>query len=189
MPYLRNKKEIARLKQCEDDYNGGFSWKVWKEIKCHQEHQNRSKRKRYYRIENRIDYLERMANRDELLANLSEMIGEKVDSLCPQIMNANKMQLVIRESRTYGTTNRIDYLAELITHYNGVLWEEYEDYRDMIVVATTSLQNLATAEEKQALTNLFSEQATKRSINLKFIHGIEPTLPNAEMNLHIIVVK
>ena len=189
LPYLRNKKEIARLKRCEDDYNGGFSWNVWKETKCHQEHQNRSKRKRYYRIENRIDYLERMANRDELLANLSEIIGEEVDSLRPQIMNANKMQLVIRESRTYGKMSRIDYLAELITHYNGVLWEEYEDYRDMIVVVTTSPQNPTTNCEKQLLTNLFREQATKRNINLKFIHGTEPALPNAEMNLRIIVVK
>jgi hypothetical protein len=189
LPYLRNKKEIARLKRCDFYYNGGFSWKVWKEIKCHQEHQNRSKRKRYYRIENRIDYLERMANRDELLTNLFEMIGEEAETLRPQIMTANKMQLVIRESRTYGKMSRIDYLVELITHYNGVLWEEYEDYRDMIVVVTTSLQNLATAEEKQSLTNLFSEQATKRCINLKFIHGIEPSLPKAEMNLRFIIVK
>lgn len=189
LPYLRDKKQITQLKRRDADYQVAFTFENWAKIWHGMKHQNRSKRMRFHRIENRIEQLERLAHRDELLAHLSEMIGAEVDYLRPQIMNAAKMQVIIRESRSCGEAARLDYLAELITRYNGLHCEECENYSDMTVVVTTSPQNPTAEHEKQALAQLFSAQAVTQGMSLKFIYGTESSLPDSEMNLRIILTS
>lgn len=191
LPYLRDKKEIAKLKHLANASADhiAFSLETWEKIDHSQKHQNRSKRKRFYRIENRIDNLERMANRDYLLSKLSEMTCGKAETLRPSIMSAKKMKVDIRESRTYGEIARVDYLAELITLYNGQFWEDCEGFDNMIVVATTSPQDIVTDYENQILSQLFRDLAIRLNMSVELIYGTEPSLPNAEMNLRTIVVK
>lgn len=191
LPYLRDKEEVKRLKRLDDtlDWNFSFEMETLDNIFHHVKHQNHSKRKRYYRIEKRIDYLERLDNREKLLSQLYEIIGDKIDIIYRQVMDAKKMLVDIRESRTYGEKNRTDYLAELITNYGDYLWEDCVGCDEVAVIVTTSPQNPATDEEKQKLNRLFSEQAFKLRMSHKLFYGTVPSLPDTEMNLHIIITQ
>lgn len=73
--YLRDKKLKRQLKKDGMPDGTAFTMEVWNEIHQRQKHQNRSKRRRYHRIRQRIDQLKRLDKRQHLINRLQEVIA------------------------------------------------------------------------------------------------------------------
>ena len=171
LPYIRDKREKRELKGEKDmPFGIAFTDEIWKQIHFGKEHQNRSKRKRFYRIAKRVAKLKRLDKRQHLIDTITcktEIAEQEIES---RIINAGSILESWRESHVYGKSSRMDYLLDLLTNYCPTFDDLCDDCNDMIVIAYTSEEYPLTEEEEKLLLDFIAAVAAPR-MNVTFEKG------------------
>lgn len=186
LPYIRDKKTKRQLKKGTRPNRTAFSMDVWDTIAHHRKHQNRSKRKRYHRLLQRIEQLENIDKRQHLIDNLDQRLG-RASVPAKEIISADSINEKWFESHCYGKSTRIDYLIDLLSNYCNDFDEICRSADHNILVCYTADTTPLTEEEKQRLHTFLSKHFPPHSNwQLHFAH--DPTLPN-ETALQFIGIK
>lgn len=164
LPYIKDKREKRSVKNKRKPFGIAFSWEVWEQIRYGKKHQNRSKRKRYHRLKNRIAYLKRLDKRQHLIVTLRKTTDLADPQLERRIMSAGSIYETWRESHTYGKSSRIEYIEDLITNYDRMLNKPIADCEELVVVAYSSDNARLTDDELVRLRVLLSGVAPKVTI-------------------------
>lgn len=174
LPYLRDKRKVRELKSRKGrEFGNAFTMEVWNLIKYRKKHQNKAKRKRFYRLKKRIAQLKRLDKRLHLLNKIAEMTGFRDAQLENRIINAGSIYEDWRESHVYGIGSRIEYLTDLLTNYYPTLDDLGEGFIEMLIIAYTSEKSPLTDEEEKRLREIATAVASKQQINVTLIKGID----------------
>lgn len=172
LPYLRDKHEKRRLILGQYMLFGiAFTRETWNQINFRQKHQNRSKRKRFYRMKKRIAQLKRLDKRQHLIDTLYEKCGFDDARLEEKIMNAGSIAETWRESHVADSSQRAKYLEDLLTNYSPTYNEFDFDADGLLIVAYTSEKTPLTADEESDLKSFLHSPDTNMPIT--FIKGID----------------
>lgn len=157
VPYLRNKKKISELKDFLSPMPFGiaFSLEDWDLIECRQEHQNRPKRKRQYRLEKRIEWLKKLDKRHHLIDTIRAATDLPHEALAERILNAKAIHETWYESHTYGKEDRVEYITNLIGIYASDFSTDFCGNEINILVHTTQDYPLSD-KELQSLKDFFT---------------------------------
>ena len=188
LPYIRDKEEKRKLKSNDNmPFGIAFTLEVWNQIHCGEKHQNRSKRKRFYRIKKQISELKRLDKHQHLIDTLHDKSGLYDQQLECRIMNARSIHVFWRESHISDLSSRVDYLTDLLTKYFPTLSDLCEGYEEMLIVAYTSETTPLTNEEEQCLKNVIASSEKIQPTKVTFINGIDNDVKD-EIALQIIVI-
>lgn len=172
MPYIRDKHEKRKLKSKEEmPYGIAFSMEIWDRIHHGEKHQNRAKRKRYYRLKKRIAELKRLDKRQHLIDTIHEKCGFHDPQLEKRIMTAGSVHETWRDSHVRDISLRIDYLVELMTEYYPTLDNLPEGSEELIIVAYTSEDAPLTDDEERILKNVILSLNQENHVRITFIRG------------------
>ena len=177
IPYLRNKGTIRRLKHPKDQrypFGLALSMEDWKEIDKHRQSPNRSKRKRFYRLKNRIAYLKKLDNRTDALNRIQIATGVENKDFYRKVMGAGSIHEVWLESHTFGKSNRVEYVKELIEKYMQGFQSEFDDCEDLALAFFSSKENRLTDEELNLLVGFFKKYFNRKEMEV--FNGINPEL-------------
>lgn len=155
IPYLRNNNIIKRLKKEVTKYGVAFTMEEWDAIHYRQRHQNRSKRKRFHRIEQRIAQLEKLDKRQHLIDRLNEAIGRGRTPEA-EILNAKSITEEWFESHSYGKQPRLDYIINLLENCCPEFDNICRAGNRTITVCYTAESTPLSAEEETSLRNFLS---------------------------------
>ena len=150
---------------------GAFSMEAWNQIHHGEMHQNRAKRKRYYRLKKRIAELKRLDKRQHLIDTIHEKCGFNDPQLESRIMNAGSINETWRDSHVADLTNRTNYLDDLLTNYFPTFRDICEGGEELLVVTYTSETSPLTDEEERNLTNMV--HSFDAQIPITFIKGVD----------------
>lgn len=175
LPYIRDKHVIRNLKSERVRSTGvAFSMEVWDGIDYRLKHQNRAKRKRFYRMEKRIAHLKRLYRRQHLIGTITIQTGMTDSGLASRIMNAKTIFETWRDSHIKGKADdRVEYLSDLITNYPPTFREICEGCDEIVVIAYTSTEKPLTETEEQALKKIICLATTNRRTKWLFAKGID----------------
>lgn len=190
-PYIRDKRILLVMKQlAKQAAPRGLAMALedWVSIRCRKVHQNRAKRKRYYRLKKRIEQLSKLSRRQDLIDRLVATTGECDSAISNRIMKAKAISETYRESHTYGKIDRADYLVDLLSNYAEVIGDFCESGDEMIVVIYATESNPVTDEEKYTLHKFLREEAEKCNIRLRIFSGVEDSIGD-ELALMFIVIS
>lgn len=155
LPYIRDKREKRKLKSKEEmPFGIAFSMEIWNRVHHGEKHQNRAKRKRYYRLKRRIAQLKRLDKRQHLIDTIREKCGFHDQQLECRIMSAGSVHEAWRDSHVRDIPTRADYLVDLMTKYNPTLENLPEGSEELIIVAYTSKVTPLTNDEERILKNV-----------------------------------
>lgn len=186
IPYLRDKIIKQELKKGELPYGIAFTMEVWNEIHQRQRHQNRSKRRRFHRIKQRIEQLKKLNKRQHLINRLQEVLGP--DVIPASIMlKAEAINEKWFDSHCYGKLPRLDYLIDLLENYCPYLDEICQSYDHNIVVCYTVDTTPLTEDETIRLSSFLSKHFSPGS-NWQLFLASDNTIPN-EMALQFINIE
>ena len=163
LPYIRNKKTKYRLKKDIDFFSKriAFSMEEWNKIHYREKHQNRSKRKRFYRLEKRIEWLHKLDKRQNLINTVREASGLTLDDFADKVINACSIHETWFESRTYGKFDRIKYIEELIEKYMPGFNYEFKDCEEVYLFVYST--NPMVSEIELSELNLFCKSYFQRN--------------------------
>lgn len=186
LPYLRDKKKIHKLKKNVMDYGVAFTMEEWDAIHYRQRHQNRSKRKRFRRIELRIEQLEKLDKRQHLINRLNEAIGPGRTPEA-EILNAKSITEEWFESHSYGKQSRLVYIIDLLENY----CPDFDDIcrtgdRTIVVCYTAESTTISSKEESSLRQFLAAHFPPQYNWQLHF--AIDPTIPS-ELALQFIGIE
>lgn len=188
LPYLRDKDEKRDLKSANKmPYGVCFTLEVWDEIHYRQAHQNRSKRKRFYRLKKRIDQLKRLDLRQHLIDDLRHACAFDNPQLEKRIMSAGSILESWRDSHVADPSTRAGYLAELMTKYTQTLGELCQGADEVLFAAYTSVDAPMTEAEEQSIRSVIASSSDIDSSKITFIKGIDPEAKN-DIALQIIAI-
>ena len=174
LPYIRDKRVKRELKVEKDmPFGIAFTDEIWKQIHFGKEHQNRAKRKRFYRIEKRVAKLKRLDKRQHLIDTITCKTGIAGQEIESRIINAGSILESWRESHVYGKSSRIDYLIDLLINYSPTLNDLCDECNDMVVIAYTSEELPLTMDEKKRLYDVIASIVSVKRINLTFAKGTD----------------
>ncbi len=176
-PYIRDVKTLNRLKTDSLLFGIAFPREVWKEIHFHQKHQNRQKRKRFYRMKKRIRELERLDKRAHAIAKIEAKTGKSLGSLADKIIHAGSICEEWRDCHTYPNDNRVDYAIDLMSNYFPTASDILSVGEEIIIVFYTSPENPLKAEESARLQEYFNTQADTSALH--FFDGTDPDTASA----------
>lgn len=172
-----------------------FADETWDRIHYRQKqgHQNRSKRKRFYRISKRIEDLQRIDRRIGLIGEISAAIGGAVDEvLYAQIMSAGAIDECIVKSRAYGTMSRSEYILELMTEY-GLLVDYDLAHADSIILIYTSSSATPIDYDSDArpIASQLKEYVRGYGLEAESVSSLVGTddTESGEMALRILIVR
>lgn len=187
LPYIRDKREKRKLK-CKEEMPFGiaFTDKVWKQIHRGKTHQNRAKRKRYYRLKKRIAELKRLDKRQHLIDTIRENCGSHDTQLESRIMTAGSINETWRDSHVADLANRTNYLEDLLTNYFPTFRDICEGGEELLVVAYTSETAPLTDEEERQLRNVVHSFEPK--VPITFIKGVDNEA-KADIALQFIIIS
>lgn len=172
MPYIRDKREKRKLKSKDRmPYGIAFSMEIWDRIHHGEKHQNRAKRKRYYRLKKRIAELKRLDKRQHLIDTIHEKCGFHDPQLEKRIMTAGSVHETWRDSHVRDISLRIDYLVELMTEYYPTLDNLPKGSEELIIVAYTSEDAPLTDDEERILKNVILSLNQENHVRITFIRG------------------
>lgn len=172
LPYIRDKREKRKLRSKEEmPFGIAFSMEAWNQIHHGEMHQNRAKRKRYYRLKKRIAELKRLDKRQHLIDTIHEKCGFNDPQLESRIMNAGSINETWRDSHVADLTNRTNYLDDLLTNYFPTFRDICEGGEELLVVTYTSETSPLTDEEERNLTNMI--HSFDAQIPITFIKGVD----------------
>lgn len=167
LPYIRDKREKRKLKGKEKmPYGIAFSMEVWKRIGFGKNHQNRAKRKRYYRLKKRIAELKRLDKRQHLINTLHEKCGFDDVQLEDRIINAGSINETWRDSHVVDLSERTGYLKDLLTNYFPTFNDICEGGEELLIAAYTSDNTPLTDNEEQDLRSLIDSFSQNLPITL-----------------------
>ena len=186
IPYLRDKTIKQELKNGEIPFGVAFTMEVWNEIHQHQRHQNRSKRRRYHRIKQRIEHLKKLDKRQHLINRLQEVLGPDAPR-ASEVLKAKAINEKWFDSHCYGKLPRLDYLIDLLENYCPY-FDDICLYSNLnIVVCYTADTTPVTCDEKIRLRSFLSNHFAPGS-NWQLLFAPDNTTPN-EMALQFIGIK
>lgn len=172
LPYIRDKRKKRKLKSKEEmPYGIAFSMEIWNRIHHGEKHQNRSKRKRYYRLKKRIALLKRLDKRQHQINTVHEKCGFYDPQLECRIITAGSIYETWRDSHVADLANRTDYLEDLLTNYFPTFCDICGGGDELLIVAYTSDATPLTDEEERHLESLFHSFDHKFPIT--FIKGVD----------------
>lgn len=172
LPYIRDKREKRKLKDKESlPYGIAFSMEVWKRIDFGKKHQNRAKRKRYYRLKKRIAELKRLDKRQHLINTLHEKCGFDDVQLDDRIINAGSIQETWRDSHVADLSQRTSYLSALLTDYFPTFKDICEGGEELLIAAYTSEGAPLTGKEEQELKSLIDSFG--QNLPITFVKGTD----------------
>lgn len=189
LPYIRDNRVIRELKGTGAiPYGIAFTREVWDRIHFGEKHQNRSKRKRFYRLKRRIAELKRLDKRQHLIDDLIDTTGVPKEDIETLIMKAGSVSEEWRESHVCGKKSRIDYIIDLISNYFPTLNDLCRECHDVIIVAYTDEDNPMTEEEDNQLYNASYPVILKNGIKANLICGHDDDV-RGEIALRIIGIS
>lgn len=174
LPYLRDKREKRELKSKKGmPWGIAFTQEVWDKIHYREKHQNRAKRKRYYRLKKRIAELKRLDKRQHLIDTIHKKCGFHDPQLEKRIMTAGSVHVTWRDSHVRDISTRADYLVELMTKYHPTIEELPEASEELIVVAYTSEDAPLTDDEERILKNVILSLNQVNYARIIFLRGTD----------------
>lgn len=187
LPYIRDKREKRRLKSKEGmPFGIAFSMETWERIHHCEKHQNRAKRKRYYRLKKRIAQLKRLDKRQHLIDTIHEKCGFHDPQLESRIMTAGSINETWRDSHVADLANRTNYLEDLLTNYFPTFRDICGSGEELLIAAYTSETTPLTDEEERQLRNVVRSFEPKVSIT--FIKGVDNEA-KADIALQFIIIS
>ena len=186
IPYLRDKTIKQKLKNGELPFGIAFAMDVWNDIHQRQRHQNRSKRRRYHRILQRIEHLKKLDKRQYLINRLQEVLGS--DAIpASEILKADAINEKWFDSHCYGKLPRLDYLIDLLENYCPYFDDICQSGNHNIVICYTANTTPVTDDEKNRLHSFLSNHFSPDS-NWQLFFVSEKAIPN-EMALQFIGIN
>lgn len=161
--YCRSKKirdEYKKeMKSTSPDYTFSAAATIWQFNQPSKRNLNRSKRKREYRIDKRIEELWRLHKIQLLLDSLRNDIGVVPDGISTIIKSATSIRRSSYESCPYTNLGRVDYLTDLLlnTDYRVVDEPYFEESAECICVIITSTQHQCSSEELNQLRDVVAK--------------------------------
>lgn len=187
LPYIRDKREKRRLKSKEGmPFGIAFSMETWERIHHCEKHQNRAKRKRYYRLKKRIARLKRLDKRQHLIDTIHEKCGFHDPQLESRIMTAGSINETWRDSHVADLANRTNYLEDLLTNYFPTFRDICGGGEELLIAAYTSETTPLTDEEERQLRNVVRSFEPKVSITS--IKGVDNEA-KADIALQFIIIS
>ena len=177
LPYLRKKETIRTLKHPKGErfpFGLALSMEDWNEIDKNKRNPNRSKRKRFYRLKNRIAYLKKLDKRTDTLNRIQIATGVENRDFYRKVMEAGSIHEVWLESHTFGKSNRVEYVKELIEKYMQGFQSEFDDCEDLALAFFGSKENRLTDEELNLLVGFFKKYFNRKEMEV--FNGINPEL-------------
>lgn len=186
IPYLRDKTIKQKLKKRELPFGIAFTMEVWNEIHQRQRHQNRSKRRRYHRISQRIEHLKRLDKHQHLINRLQEVLGSDA-TLASEILKAEAIREKWFDSHCYGKLPRLDYLIDLLENYCPDFDDICRTGNRTIIVCYTACTTPLSSEEESALSTFLTAHFPPDS-DWQLFFASDNTIPN-EMALQFISIE
>lgn len=187
LPYIRDKREKRKLKSMEEmPFGLAFTEKVWKQIHKGKTHQNRAKRKRYYRLKKRIVQLKRLDKRQHLIDTIHEKCGFHEPQLESRIIKAGSINETWRDSHVADLANRTNYLEDLLANYFPTFRDICEGGEELLAVAYTSGESPLTDEEERNLRNMI--HSFDAQIPITFIKGVDDEA-QADIAIQFIIIS
>lgn len=187
LPYIRDKREKRKLKSMEEmPFGLAFTEKVWKQIHKGKTHQNRAKRKRYYRLKKRIVQLKRLDKRQHLIDTIHEKCGFHEPQLESRIIKAGSINETWRDSHVADLANRTNYLEDLLANYFPTFRDICEGGEELLAVAYTSEESPLTDEEERNLRNMI--HSFDAQIPITFIKGVDDE-DQADIAIQFIIIS
>lgn len=172
LPYIRDKREIRKLKSKDKmPFGIAFTMETWNRIHHGEKHQNRAKRKRYYRLKKRIAELKRLDKRQHLIDTIHERCGFHDPQLESRIIAAGSIQETWRDSHVSDISTRARYLEDLLTSYFPTFIDICESGEELLIAAYTSETSPLTDDEERQLENMIHSFESKTRIT--FIKGVD----------------
>ena len=187
LPYIRNKKTKYRLKKDIGFISNriSFSMEDWNQIHYREKHQNRSKRKRFYRMGKRIEWLQKLDKRQNLINTIRETTGLTLDDFAHKVINAGSIHETWFESHTYGKSDRIKYLVELIEKYMSGFNQEFNDCDEVYLFVYSTIPSMSESELSEL--SAFCKSYFQRN-DIKIIPANHPDLKD-EIELQFIRIS
>ena len=172
LPYIRDKREKRKLRsKGEMPFGIAFSMEIWNQIHHREKHQNRTKRKRYYRLKKHIALLKRLDKRQNLINTVHEKCGFYDSQLECRIMTAGSIYETWRDTHVTDLTNRTNYLEDLLSKYFPTFRDICEGGEELLIAAYTSETTPLTDEEELHLRNMM--HSFEQKVSITFIKGVD----------------
>ena len=166
LPYCRDKaiqRELEREMQSTSDdlclSADADHWFVSGKGKLWGNRQNRSKRKRLYRMQKRSAELYRLSEIHKELDLLNAKIGPLSEHLKQLVLSSSCIEKAYYESQTAGKTDRIAYLEDLLLNpfYSSNKYLMPDKNQECICVIYTSPEYPCTSQEQNRISDILSK--------------------------------
>ena len=129
------------------------TWFVFGKGKIWGKKQNRIKRKRKYRMGKRYDQLLRLSERHKELELLESQIGSVSEGLRNSVLSSSFIEKVSFKSYTYGKSDRIDYIADLLLNplYDSKRFLNPDKKQECICLLYTTCECPCTISEQNRI--------------------------------------
>lgn len=185
-PYIRDKQELKQLESGDMRFGIAFSMETWDQIHYRQMHQNRQKRKRFYRLEQRIKRLKKLDKRHYLISQIEQKTESKLEDLADKILNAGSIIEDWRESHVCKDLNRVDYLIDLLSNYQPDASHILNEGTEALVISYTLSEHAITTDEDIKLKAFLNALCLNTILHIR--KGTDDTL-GQEMGIQFIVVS
>lgn len=161
LPYCRNKailQELKReMKSTSDDLCLSYeacNWFLSGKEKLWGNKQNRSKRKRLYRMKKRSAELYRLSEIHKELDLLEAKIGDVSENIRQLALSSSSIDKAYYKSQTAGKTDRIAYLEDLLLNplYNSKKFLSPDKNQECICVLYITIKHSCTSDEQNRIT-------------------------------------
>ena len=165
LPYCRNKAILQELKRemqsTSDDLCLSYEACNWffGKGKLWGNKQNRSKRKRLYRMKKRSAELYRLSEIHKELDLLESKIGDVSENIRQLALSSSSIDKAYYQSQTAGKTDRIAYLEDLLLNplYNSKKFLSPDKNQECICVLYTTPEHSCTSDEQNRITDILSK--------------------------------
>ncbi len=183
MPGMREdlKRQMEEEGDCITYY---LSIEEWDFLAKRRQHLNRSKRKREYRLAKRIEWLNKIEKRKQLLGKVIAAVGKIPFGMPFYIFQAGAISETWRESHTYGDTNRVDYILNLLKLPHDIS-EILSGNDKTYVCCYTSADSLMSQEEQMRLQSFICNHGK----NVSLLFGTAPNIAPGELALQFIGIR
>ncbi len=192
LPYIKDKETKRELREHRHEpevFGMGFTWEVSRLIEYRMLHQNRSKRKRFHRMNQQIEKLSLLDNLMGVYQFLQPIFApDGSECLKERILNASQYTHYTRRSRAYGKTGRIAYLKDVINCYDNELDSIISASDEVFIIAGISKETPLTEAERTELDELMSSIITEMTFPAQL--AIKPSdVEPGEMTLDFTTLK
>lgn len=193
LPYLRSKRTIAQLRDysVSAHFAVAFTTEEWEYIHFRQRHQNGAKRKRFRRLEKRIERLHKLDKRQQLIDGLENGGVAVSDEIVATIFNAKNIWENRYESHTFGKSDRVDYFVDLLLNrdYYPNTKTFLRDGDKFICIIYSSLAHPLTDDELSRIKSLYIKYFAGANIDWQLISAIDDSLGGELALKHLCIEK